>query len=66
MRFWQSIRALDQWLRRHGLDPYAYFEWVFEKLMHQPREDELDDLLPANWVTMQRRAEVPEDTTAVA
>ena len=53
-------------VRRHGLDPHAYFEWVFEKLMHQPGDDELDALLPVNWVAMQRRSKVSEDTTAVA
>ena len=37
-------------------DPYAYFEWVFEKLMHNPAEDELEELLPVNWVAAQRTA----------
>jgi hypothetical protein len=60
------IDCLLMEVRRHGLDPHAYFEWVFEKLMSQPGDDELDDLLPANWVTMQRRSRVSEDTTAVA
>lgn len=65
---WRSavIYTFVEQVRRHGLDPYAYFEWVFEKLMSQPGDDELDDLLPVNWVTMQRRSKVSEDTTAVA
>jgi hypothetical protein len=27
-----------------------YFEWVFEKLMHNPPEDQLGTLLPAEWI----------------
>jgi hypothetical protein len=34
----------------HGADPFAYFEWVFEKLMHNPPAEELESLLPANWL----------------
>ena len=34
---------------RHS-DPFAYFEWVFEKLMHNPAPEELETLLPANWI----------------
>ena len=37
-------------IRRHGADPSGYFEWVFEKLMHNPPEEQLEDLLPANWL----------------
>lgn len=37
-------------IRRHGADPFAWFEWVFEKLMHNPPADQLEDLLPANWI----------------
>jgi hypothetical protein len=25
-------------------------KWVFEKLMHQPSSEELEALLPANWI----------------
>ena len=55
---WRSavIYTFVEQIRRHGLDPYAYFEWVFEKLMHDPAEDELEELLPVNWVTAQRVA----------
>ncbi|MFZ9937417.1 MAG: hypothetical protein ACO3JG_10230 [Luteolibacter sp.] len=28
----------------------THFEWVFEKLMHNPPEEQLEDLLPANWL----------------
>ena len=31
-------------------DPFAYFEWVFEKLMHNPPAEQLEDLLPVNWI----------------
>ena len=34
-------------VRRHGKDLFAYFEWVFGKLMHNPAEEELPGLLPA-------------------
>ena len=50
------IYTFVEQIRRHQLDPHAYFEWVFEKLMHNPAEDELEDLLPANWVAAQRTA----------
>jgi transposase len=49
---WRSavIYTFVEQIRRHGADPFGYFEWVFEKLMHNPPEDQLDDLLPANWL----------------
>jgi hypothetical protein len=31
-------------IRRHGKDPFAYFEWVFGKLIHNPGPEELPDL----------------------
>jgi len=37
----------------HGADPFAYFEWVFEKLMHNPPAEELESLLPAHWLRAQ-------------
>jgi hypothetical protein len=30
--------------------PFAYCEWVFEKLMHNPAPEELEALLPADWI----------------
>jgi hypothetical protein len=36
-----------------GADPFAYFEWVFEKLMHNPPAEELESLLPAHWLRAQ-------------
>lgn len=37
-------------VRRHGADPLACFEWVFEKLMLNPPSGQLDELLPAHWI----------------
>ena len=54
---WRSavIYTFVEQVRRHGADPFAYFEWVFEKLMHIPAPEELSAedlaaLLPVNWV----------------
>jgi transposase len=49
---WRSavIYTFVEQVRRHGADPFAYFEWVFEKLMHSPAPEELQALLPANWI----------------
>jgi transposase len=49
---WRSavIYTFVEQIRRHGADPFAWFEWVFEKLMHNPPADQLEDLLPANWL----------------
>jgi len=49
---WRSavIYTFVEQVRRHGMDPFAYFEWVFEKLMHDPGPAELETLLPANWI----------------
>lgn len=37
-------------VRRHGADPFAYLECVFEKLMYNPSYGQLEELLPANWI----------------
>lgn len=49
---WRSavVYTFVEQVRRHGADPFAYFEWVFEKLMHTPTPEELEALLPANWI----------------
>lgn len=54
---WRSavIFTFVEQVRSHGHDPFAYFEWVFEKLMHNPPEDELEGLLPEAWIKTQRR-----------
>jgi transposase len=49
---WRSavIYTFVEQIRRHGKDPFAYFEWVFDKLMHDPAPEELPDLLPSAWI----------------
>ena len=49
---WRSavIYAFVEQIRMHGADPFAYFEWVFLKLMHNPPAEELKSLLPAHWL----------------
>ncbi len=52
---WRSavIYTFVEQIRRHGHDPFAYFEWIFGKLMHDPGPEELPDLLPAAWLKAQ-------------
>ena len=49
---WRSavIYTFVEQVRRHGADPFAYFEWVFEKLMHNPPTEDHEALLPAAWI----------------
>jgi transposase len=49
---WRSavIYTFVEQVRRHGADPFAYFEWVFEKLMRHPSPEQLEALLPTNWI----------------
>jgi transposase len=49
---WRSavIDTFVEQVRRHGADPFAYFEWVFEKLMHNPPAEDHEALLPVNWI----------------
>jgi hypothetical protein len=55
-------------IRRHGSGPFAYFEWVFEKLMHNTSAEELESLLPINWLKARAIESTPIDVpdTAVA
>jgi len=55
---WRSavIYTFVEGVRRHGLDPFAYLQWVFEKLMDDPPEDHYEALLPDAWVAAQRDA----------
>ena len=59
---WRSavIYTFVEQIRVHGADPFAYFEWVFEKLMHNPPAEELESLLPVHW--LRARA---EETNAI-
>ena len=56
------IYTLVEQVRRHGKDPFAYFEWVFGKLMHDPAPEELPGLLPAAWIKAQGAPATAEDT----
>ena len=49
---WRSavIYTFVEQIRRHKAAPFAYFEWVFEKLMHNPAPAEHEALLPVNWI----------------
>lgn len=49
---WRSavIYTFVEQIRRQGADPFAYFEWVFEQLMHNPPREQHEELLPANWL----------------
>lgn len=60
---WRSavIYTFVEQVRRHGKDPFAYFEWVFGKLMHNPAEEELPGLLPAAWLKAQAEPAVADD-----
>lgn len=53
---WRSavIYTIVEQVRSHGKDPFAYFEWVFEKLMRNPAPGELPGLLPSAWLETQR------------
>jgi transposase len=44
------IYTFVEQVRRYGADPFAYFEWVFEKLMHNPPAADHEALLPVNWI----------------
>ncbi len=46
------------------MDPFAYFEWVFEKLMHDPAEEELEALLLTNRVAAQRSEQSLQEDAA--
>ena len=57
---WRSavIYTFVEQVRRHGADPFAYFEWVFEKLMHNPPPEQLGALLPAEWIKTRPTAQM--------
>jgi hypothetical protein len=65
---WRSavIYTFVEQIRRHGLDPFAYLEWVFEKLMHDPPADQHEALLPEAWVAAQRDPAMPEHQQAAS
>ena len=55
----KRICTFVEQIRRHGKDPFAYFEWVFEKLMHHPPAEELESLLPVHWLKARAAESTP-------
>ena len=53
---WRSavVYTFVEQIRGHGLDPFAYFEWVLDKLMREPSPEGLPGLLPTAWIKTQR------------
>ena len=49
---WRSavIYTFVEQLRCHGSDPFAWFAWVFDELMRNPAPEDLEALLPSNWL----------------
>jgi len=60
---WRSavIYTFVEQVRRHGKGPFAYFEWVIGKLIHDPAEEELPGLLPAAWLKAQGEPAMADD-----
>ncbi len=56
---WRSavVYTFVEQVRRHGLDPFAYFKWVFERLPGMTNQDDFAPLLPCNWAAAQKAAE---------
>lgn len=54
---WRSavIYTLIENIRREGLDPFAYLQWVFEKIPHMTNRDDLREILPKAWVERQKQ-----------
>ena len=48
---WRSavVYTFVEQVRRHGLDPFAYFKWVFERLPGMTNQKDFAPLLPCNW-----------------
>lgn len=49
---WRSavIYTMIENVRSHGKDPYAYLQWVFERIPGMTNQDDLRTLLPAAWL----------------
>lgn len=54
---WRSavIYTFIEQIRTHGKDPFAYLEWVFEKLITATNQDNLEALLPSSWLATQNQ-----------
>ena len=53
---WRSavIYTLIENVRREKLDPFAYLQWVFEKIPQMTNRDDLRTILPKAWIERQR------------
>jgi transposase len=53
---WQTavIYTLVEQIRSQGKDPAAYLTWLFEKLIHEPPEEDFPALLPKSWLARQK------------
>lgn len=53
---WRSavIYTLIENVRRENLDPFAYLQWVFEKIPLMTNRDDLRAILPKAWIERQR------------
>lgn len=63
---WRSavMYTFVEQVRSHGKDPFAFFERVFETLMHNPGPEELEALLPVNWLKNRRTADQTIESSA--
>ena len=55
------LYTLVQNVRRLNRDPFAYLEWLFEKLRLEPSPENLDALLPTAWAEAQPDAQTLRD-----
>jgi hypothetical protein len=51
-------------VRRLGANPFAYFEWVCEKLIQNPPSEELKNLLSIHWINERARIAKPNEIEA--
>jgi len=58
------IYTFVEQVRRHGADPFAYFEWVFEKLMHHTPNEELENLLLSHRINARATTSKPIEVEA--
>jgi hypothetical protein len=58
------IYTFVEQVRRHGADPFAYFEWVFGKLIYHPPYEELENLLPSHLINARATASKPIEVEA--
>ena len=61
---WRSaiVYTFIEQIRTEGHDPFAYLEWVFEKLITATNQEDLRQLLPKSW--LKRKHALSEDLKA--